>query len=83
MNNKQLNIIACNSAAQVTDVVFDDDGKTGIAQYDVLEFTAGGYFRNCNHPERFFWPQGTSEYNQESLYIVASIKQASRDCLTP
>lgn len=77
MNNKQLNIIACNSSAQVTDVVFDDDGKTEIAQYDVLEFTAGGYFRNCNHPERIFWPQGTFEYNQESLYIVASTKQAN------
>ncbi len=79
MNNKQLNIIACNSAAQVTDVVFDDDGKTEIAQYDVLEFTAGGYFRNCNHPERIFWPQGSSEYNQESLYIVNSVKQADKN----
>lgn len=77
MNNKQLNIIAFNSSAQVTDVVFDDDGKTEIAQYDVLEFTAGGYFRNCNHPERIFWPKGTFEYNQESLYIVDSIKKAS------
>lgn len=77
MNNKQLNTIAFNSSAQVADIVFDDDGKTGIAQYDILEFTAGGYFRNCNHPERIFWPKGTFEYNQESLYIVDSIKKAS------
>lgn len=80
MNSKELNTIAFNSSAQVTDIVFDDDGKTGIAKYDVLEFTAGGYFRNSNHPERRFWPQSSSEYNQESLYIVDSVKQADKKC---
>lgn len=76
MNNEQLNIIACNSSAQVIDAIFDNDGKFEIAKHDVLEFTPSGYFKNYNHPERIFWPQNSLPYNQESLYIVDSVKQA-------
>lgn len=78
MNNEQLNIIACNSSAQVIDAIFDNDGKFEIAKHDVLEFTPSGYFKNYNHPERIFWPQNSHPYNQESLYIVDSVKQADK-----
>jgi len=78
MNNEQLNIIACNSSAQVIDAIFDNDGKFEIAKHDVLEFTPSGYFKNYNHPERIFWPQNSLPYNQESLYIVDSVKQADK-----
>lgn len=78
MNNEQLNIIACNSSAQVIDAIFDNDGKFEIAKHDVLEFTPSGYFKNYNHPERIFWPQNSHPYNQESLYIVDSVKQAEK-----
>lgn len=78
MNNEQLNIIACNSSAQVIDAIFDNDGKFEIAKHDVLEFTPSGYFKNYNHPERIFWPQTSLPYNQESLYIVDSVKQADK-----
>lgn len=80
MNNKQLNIIACNSSAQVIDAIFDNDGKFEIAKHDILEFTPSGYFKNYNHPERIFWPQNSHPYNQESLYIVDSVKQADKKC---
>lgn len=80
MNNEQLNIIACNSSAQVIDTIFDNDGKFEIAKHDVLEFTPSGYFKNYNHPERIFWPQNSHPYNQESLYIVDSVKQADKKC---
>lgn len=80
MNNEQLNIIACNSSAQVIDAIFDNDGKFEIAKHDVLEFTPSGYFKNYNHPERIFWPQNSHPYNQESLYIVDSVKQAAKKC---
>lgn len=80
MNNEQLNIIACNSSAQVIDAIFDNDGKFEIAKHDVLEFTPSGYFKNYNHPERIFWPQNSHPYNQESLYIVDSVKQADKKC---
>lgn len=78
MNNEQLNIIACNSSAQVIDAIFDNDGKFEIAKHDVLEFTPSGYFKNYNHPERIFWPQNSLPYNQESLYIVDSVKLAEK-----
>ena len=80
MNNEQLNIIACNSSAQVIDTIFDNDGKFEIAKHDVLEFTPSGYFKNYNHPERIFWPQNSHPYTQESLYIVDSVKQADKKC---
>ncbi len=80
MNNEQLNIIACNSSAQVIDAIFDNDGKFEIAKHDVLEFTPSGYFKNYNHPERIFWPKNSHPYNQESLYIVDSVKQADKKC---
>ena len=78
MNNEQLNIIACNSSAQVIDAIFDNDGKFEIAKHDVLEFTPSGYFKSYNHPEKIFWPQNSLPYNQESLYIVDSVKQAEK-----
>ncbi|MBR4784602.1 MAG: DNA helicase [Fibrobacter sp.] len=77
MNNEQLNIIACNSSAQLVDVIVDDDGKVGINRFDVWELTPSGFFKNSNHPEKKYLPKNSSIDNQESLYIVDSIKQTN------